>query len=159
MKEPAQNSAAWPDRPSHILLCSPRHLDPSCCHAAPPAADPQRHTSSAAVSAGASKSLIPLLRDKPCKGSLGKPELQVRPTPGCGCPTARPARDLPAPGNEGLKGDEQCADRGEAGNPFPPCPTSWRPTCVPPHLDNTTLFEEVCQILQGHIIIESLHVN
>lgn len=27
------------------------------------------------------------------------------------------------------------------------------------HLDNTALFEEVCQILQGHIIIESLHIN
>lgn len=30
---------------------------------------------------------------------------------------------------------------------------------VSPHLDNTALFEEICQILQGHIIIESLHID
>lgn len=27
------------------------------------------------------------------------------------------------------------------------------------HLDNTALLEEICQILQGHIVIESLHIH
>lgn len=68
----------------------------------------------------------------------------------------------PAPGNEGLGGDEQRAGREEVGDPFPPNAllAGGRPAPTrSSHLDNTALFEEVCQILQGHIIIESLHIN
>lgn len=44
----------------------------------------------------------------------------------------------------------------EVGDPFPSASGG---SLVSPHLDNTALFKEICQILQGHVIIESLHID
>lgn len=53
-------------------------------------------------------------------------------------------------------GREEKEEEKEVDDPFPPAS---RGSLVSPHLDNTALFEEICQILQGHIVIESLHID
>lgn len=53
-------------------------------------------------------------------------------------------------------GREEEEKEEELGDPFPSASGG---SLVSPHLDNTALFEEICQILQGHIITESLHID
>lgn len=67
------------------------------------------------------------------------------------------ARTPPEPGHDGPEGCEQWAGRRRRRKRWVTLFSG--ASLVSPHLDNTTLFEEICQILQGHIIIESLHID